>query len=391
LVGNAIKFTHHGEVFIGVHLLELKNDFARLEFEVRDTGIGIPDDKLNRLFKAFSQVDSSTTRKYGGTGLGLVICEKLVALMGGNIRVQSQPGAGTTFTFTVETHVSQQSIRTHVHYSTAGIHGKKVLIVDDNSTNRMILKTQMEQWKMLPVLAETGVEAVSILSSGIDFDLVITDMQMPEMDGIELGRYVRDRFPRIPVVLLSSLGDERCRTMTTVFSAVLTKPVKQAVLLRNIVATLRPQTLQAEPHPDSERKLSDDFSLRFPLRILIAEDNLVNIKLAERVLKKLGYTPEIAMNGHEVIELVAKMNFDVILMDIQMPVMDGLEATAKIRLTNGSLPIIVAMTANAMPGDRETCMQAGMDDYISKPIKIDALTAVLEKWGNHFTDKRKAS
>jgi CheY-like chemotaxis protein len=391
LIGNAIKFTHHGEIFIGVNLISQHGDQVKLAFEVRDTGIGIAQDKLDRLFKAFSQVDSSMTRKYGGTGLGLVICEKIVGLMGGSIKVESEVGRGTTFSFTIESSLSQVAVRNHVHFAMTGMEGKKVLVVDDNSTNRSILKTQIEQWKLVPVLANSGKEAISILSGVVDFDLVITDMQMPEMDGIELGQYIRKNYPQLPMILLSSVGDDRCKAHPALFPSVLTKPVKQALLHKHIISQLRQQGTMHIEETSTTKKLETDFSEKFPLRILIAEDNAVNMKLAERVLGKLGYKPETAINGHEVLKLTKQKYYDVILMDIQMPEMDGLEATKKIRQHNQDQPVIIAMTANAMQGDREICLQAGMDDYISKPIKLEDLVTMLEKWGGKFREARKAS
>ncbi|WP_276372059.1 two-component regulator propeller domain-containing protein [Chryseolinea sp. H1M3-3] len=379
LVGNSIKFTERGEIFVGVHLLNSKDDQVDLGIEVRDTGIGIPSDKVDRLFKAFSQVDSSTTRKYGGTGLGLVICEKLVELMGGRILVESVVGYGTTFTFTMKTKVSNQSTRTYVHYNTSALEGKRILVIDDNSTNRSILKSQLESWKLTPTLATSGKQALEILSQSTDFDLLLTDMQMPEMDGMELARSVRNFNKRIPIILLSSVGDDRCKFHPELFSSVLTKPVRQSTLCKHILMQLKEEKLTFEDTND-KKKLSVDFARQYPLRILIAEDNPVNFKLAERVLSKLGYTVDKATNGVLAVEAVQQKQFDIILMDVQMPEMDGLEATRRIRLLKQSQPVIVAMTANAMQGDKEACLQSGMNDYTSKPIKIEDLIIILEKW-----------
>jgi signal transduction histidine kinase/CheY-like chemotaxis protein/ligand-binding sensor domain-containing protein len=379
LVSNAIKFTRQGEIFIVVELAEDADDHLRLRFSVRDTGIGIPADKLGRLFKAFTQVDSSTTRKYGGTGLGLVICEKLVGLMGGSISVTSQTGKGTTFTFTMVAGVSLQSLRTYVHYNTAGLEGKKVLVVDDNPTNRTILKNQMETWKLIPAMATSGEQALAILSQDAAFDLVITDMHMPEMDGVMLAKAIHQHAPAIPIILLSSVGDDRSKAHPGLFASVLTKPVRQNVLHHHILLQLRPDKIQVQ-EPVAKKKLQGDFSQHFPMHILIAEDNPVNQKLAARVLTKLGYNPEIVANGQEALMAAAQKNFDLIFMDVQMPEMDGLEATQKIRLQKKTQPVIVAVTANAMEEDRMACLQAGMDDYISKPIKLEDLTNVIEKW-----------
>ena len=401
LVGNSVKFTHHGEVFVGVHLLHPDshrddNTTCTLGFEVRDTGIGIPEDKVARLFKAFSQVDSSTTRKYGGTGLGLVISEKLVGLMGGAISVKSQPGKGTTFSFTITTGISVKSIPTYVTSNMTGLEGKKVLVIDDNSTNRTILKNQLEHWKLVPILASSAKEALEIVSSvspkesGVlrtGIDLILTDMEMPDMDGIQLAQAIKQSHPALPVILLSSVGDERARTHSDLFSSILSKPVKQNMLRQLILDCLRKQDKQVPPEKPARQLLPAEFSTQYPLRILIAEDNAVNQKLTERVLHKLGYKPEIADNGLAAVQAVTQKSFDLILMDVQMPEMDGLEATRQIRLRVGELghPIIIAMTANAMQGDREECMEAGMDDYISKPVKLEILVERLRLWASKPT------
>lgn len=385
LVGNAIKFTHKGEVFVGVHLTKVNNDQIELDFEIRDTGIGISADKIDKLFKPFSQVDSSTTRKYGGTGLGLVICEKLVRLMGGHIIVENNEAGGTTFRFTIQSIISQQPTRTYVHHNMGALEGKRILVIDDNLTNRNILKKQLEHWKIVPVLAASGKDALQILDQASDYDLVLSDMQMPEMDGKDLATRIKQKYPNLPIVLLSSVGDERLKEHDKLFSAVLTKPVKQDVLLKHILILLKKQTVEAAYEAESVKKLSIDFSGKYPLKIMIAEDNPINQILAERVLNKLGYEPEKVMNGQEAIQALNAHHFDVILMDIQMPIMDGFDATKQIRLQKKSVqPVIIAMTANAMQGDREMCIQAGMDDYISKPIKLEDLVAMLEKWAVHL-------
>jgi signal transduction histidine kinase/CheY-like chemotaxis protein len=379
LVGNATKFTHQGEIFLGVHLRKKENTQLILEFDVRDTGIGIPEDKLNRLFKAFSQVDASTTRKYGGTGLGLAITEKLVKIMGGQIWIESAIGKGTTFFFTLPTKLSAKSIQAHVHHDMASVEGKKVLVVDDNQTNRFILKNQLEHWKLKPTLAFSAKHALEILSQSSDFDLVLTDMQMPEMDGLQLSKSVHELYSGLPIILLSSIGDERNEKYHAIFSVVLSKPVKQNILCKSILISFHKYNISASDKETSQ-KLHTDFAKQYPLHILIAEDNPVNQKLTTRVLAKLGYQADVASNGREVIEAFTKVKYDLIFMDIQMPEMDGLEATQKIRALPGAQPLIIAMTANAMRGDREMCLQAGMDDYVSKPINLDQLISTLERW-----------
>jgi signal transduction histidine kinase/CheY-like chemotaxis protein/ligand-binding sensor domain-containing protein len=379
LVGNAVKFTQQGEVFVGVHLLSTHSDKVELGFEVRDTGIGIPSDKLDRIFGAFTQVDSSTTRKYGGTGLGLVICKKLVGLMGGKVQVESAVGIGTIFTFTLKAMASQEATRTYVHYNIGGIEGKRILVIDDNPTNRLILKTQLELWKLAPTLAVSGEEGLNILSRTSEFDLIITDMHMPEMDGLQLAKTIKQRNHHVPILLLSSVGDDAGKQHPELFKAVLNKPVREAALFKQITMQLKQQASPFKDDPQEKRKLSPDFAKQYPLDILIADDNPVNYKLAERVLTKLGYSPDKALHGREALNAVQHKHYDVVFMDVQMPEMDGLEATRCIRALNLQ-PVIIAMTANAMQGDREICLAAGMNDYISKPLRIEGIVDVLERW-----------
>lgn len=390
LLSNSIKFTSQGEIFVGVHLLNIKDDVIELAFEIRDTGIGIPHDKLQRLFKAFSQGDSTTTRKYGGTGLGLVISEKLVGLMGGRIMVESEEGRGSTFTFTFKTRSSQQTLKTYVNHNMTGLENKKVLVVDDNQTNRRILKYELEQWKITPTLAASGEQALGLLQAS-QFDLIITDMQMPEMDGVQLAKAIKSKNPETPIILLSSVGEDQSRAHVNLFTSILNKPVKQSILCKHILAQFREPGKTATDEPLLTSKLSEDFAKQYPMNILIADDNPVNQKLAERILSKLGYKTCTVQNGAEALAKVIRDHFDVVLMDIQMPVMDGLKATREIRLLEKSQPVIVAMTANAMNGDRDACMEAGMNDYISKPIKLEILLEVLVRWSPTFTVQSKTS
>ena len=378
LLSNAVKFTPSGEVFLGISLLKrTDDDRLEIEFEVRDTGIGIPPDKLSRLFQAFSQVDSSTTRKYGGTGLGLAISQRLVALMGGTISAESTLGKGTSFRFHISAEISTQDLRIHVPCTMAGQEGKRVLVVDDNGTNRRILQVQLEQWKLISVLADSAKEALAILEQN-QFDLIISDMQMPEMDGVELSGLIKQKQPSLPIILLSSIGDETRDKYPHLFSAVLTKPVKQQSLCGVIQGALSVTTV-AHDHKPVQSLLDPGFADKHPLQILVAEDNLINQKLILRILDKLGYHPAIAENGLEVLALLAANDYDLILMDIQMPEMDGLEATRIIRSNPGRQPVIIAMTANAMQEDKEDCLAAGMNDYLSKPVKIELLLNALSK------------
>lgn len=381
LVGNAVKFTHQGEIFIEVQQVrKTEKNHLELLFKVRDTGIGIPADKIDRLFKAFSQVDSSTTRKYGGTGLGLVICEKLVTLMGGNIEVCSAPGEGSTFSFTLFTVPGKETTRTEINMNLVGVEGKRVLVIDDNYTNRLILQKLLEYWNLVPVLASTGMEALEILDHDQQFDLVLTDMQMPFMDGIELARSVKRKLPLMPVILLSSLGDERNKDYPGLFNAVLTKPIKHQVLCKYILQELRSNGSKPHHEERTEAQHDEDFSRQYPLRILLAEDNPINQLLATKMLNTIGYEPVKAETGAEVIKILEEERFDLILMDVQMPEMDGIEATRIIRGKNVVQPVIIAMTANAMQSDQDDCLKAGMDDYLSKPVRVDALKAMIEKW-----------
>jgi signal transduction histidine kinase/CheY-like chemotaxis protein/ligand-binding sensor domain-containing protein len=385
LISNAIKFTKKGEIYVAVHLISiLEDNQIELGFEIKDTGIGISADKLHRLFKAFSQVDSSTTRQYGGTGLGLVISEQLVKLMGGKISVESEIGKGSTFQFSIHSQKSLQPDKSHVNHNMDGFENSEILIVDDNDTNCRILKGQLEQWKLSPVIANSGEQALNILLQNNDFKLVITDMQMPFMDGIELAILIRGKYPELPIMLLSSISYIFHKDNPGLFCSILTKPAKQNNLYKHIVKELGKHvtsTTNDQVHVDATKhKLPDNFSQRYPLNILVAEDNPMNQKLILKVLSKLGYEADLAGDGLEALDLVNKKTFDIILMDVQMPKMDGLEATQIIKKRFPTRPFIIAMTANALQTDLKICMDAGMDDYISKPFKLDDVVNKLEKW-----------
>ncbi|NUM81795.1 response regulator, partial [bacterium] len=384
LVNNAIKFTESGEVLLNVNATQSEDGNVNLEFEVRDTGIGIPENKISEMFKPFSQADSSTTRKYGGTGLGLAIAAKLVALMNGKIWVRSVLGQGTSFHFTITAPISSAPVPQHLMIPE--IEGKRILIVDDNETNRKILKVQCEMWKMIPHMVATPLEALQLIQNQTPFDLGIIDMQMPDMDGITLAMEIRKwRNKRVlPLIMLSSLGnnDKRITSSKDFFSAIISKPVKQSVLWDAIVQTLsnsQPETMYSKIDSALDRRLSENL----PLRILLAEDNAINQKLAVRVFEKMGYVIDIAVNGLEVLDALKNKTFDIVFMDVQMPEMDGLEATRKIigAYSPHKRPVIIAMTANAMQGDRERCLEAGMDDYITKPITPKHIQSKLKEWG----------
>lgn len=388
LVGNATKFTQQGEICIDVHLQKQGLDEMELRFDVRDTGIGIPEDKLNRLFKAFSQVDSSTTRQYGGTGLGLAISEKLVKLMGGQFTVKSKPNQGSTFSFTINTHAGTKVTVPYAYYNMADQEGKRILLVDDNATNLTILKHQFEYWKLTPLLAASGEEALAILSADAAIDLVITDMQMPGMDGMMLATHIKQQYPHIPIILLSSIGEEFKNELRQPFVSIMTKPIKQHVLSKQVLNALQ---YYKTPHEEKQvkSKLSANFSEKFPFTILIAEDNQMNQHVIMHIMHKMGYEPNLAKNGKEAVEAANQTDYDIILMDMQMPVMDGLEATRAIRQTVVKQPIIIALTANAMAGDEETCLQAGMDDYVSKPVKMEELMNKFEEWHTAIVEKNR--
>ncbi|HJP62302.1 MAG TPA: response regulator, partial [Mucilaginibacter sp.] len=284
-----------------------------------------------------------------------------------------------TFTFTVKSKVGSKSSRNYVHINTSDIESKHILVVDDNYTNREIMAAQLTQWKFIPLMAESGWQALEILSAN-KVDLIISDMNMPEMDGIALAKSVRKVSPEMRIILLSSMGNEQSRSEAQLFNVILSKPAKHHVLYKHIIEQLKNNgNLPQEPHP-VKTLFSLDFAKQHPLDILIAEDNYVNQKLAVHILEKMGYKPEVASNGHEVLNAFTKKRYDLVLMDVQMPEMDGLEATQFIRTHMSEQPVIIAMTANAMAEDREICLKAGMDDYLSKPMKLAEVIAALEKW-----------
>jgi PAS domain S-box-containing protein len=387
LLSNAIKFTEIGEVVVSVSAdRDVTSPHYMLQFTVRDTGIGIPDERKERLFQSFSQIDASTTRKYGGTGLGLAISKRLSELMGGTMWVESETGQGSTFHFTIQAEAAPAQARIYLHSEQPQLRDRRVLIVDDNATNRRVLVAQTRSWNMLPRETASPHEAAEWIRRGDPFDVALLDMQMPEMDGvalaIEMRRYRDAR--SLPIVMLSSLDRRQTSPENVQFAAYLTKPIKQSMLYDALVeifvgqpATVR--TRQSVEEPQFDIHLAD----RLPLRVLVAEDNAVNQKLALQMLRRMGYRADVAGNGIEVLEALERQPYDVVLMDVQMPEMDGMEATRQIRQRwpQEHRPHIIAMTANAMQGDREACLAAGMDDYISKPIRVKELQAALERWG----------
>jgi signal transduction histidine kinase/DNA-binding response OmpR family regulator len=412
LLGNAIKFTDRGEieVFVTSRLLSSSNATNikpqyELQFAVRDTGIGIPPDKAYRLFQPFSQVDASTTRQYGGTGLGLAISRRLSEIMQGKMWMESltpsgivsQAGdipaqfhslpmkeVGSIFYCTVIVDLDPDAVDRQPFPVLPSLLGKSVLIVDDNATNRRILTLQMQSWGTEPIEVSSGREALQLLENGKTFDLAILDMQMPEMDGLTLAYAIR-QLPLcrdLPLVMLSSMGN--CKKVRSIneFAASLTKPVKQGQLYETLQKVLDRSN---SPQPEPQVKAAEP-EQNLPLRLLLAEDNKVNQMVALRLLQQLGYRADAVANGLEVLAALDRQPYDIILMDIQMPEMDGLETTRYIKADTWHqkysfpMPRIIAMTANAREEDRHCCLEAGMDDYLSKPVRIDELRSAIDRW-----------
>ena len=381
LLSNSIKFTHHGEVVVSVSAMRMDHNQHEVQFSVRDTGIGIPGDRLSELFQVFTQVDASTTRKYGGTGLGLAISKRLAEVMGGRMWVESEVGAGSTFSFTILAEPSgSQLAHSFLQERSSALAGRRVLIVDDNSTNRRILVKQALLWGMVPSAAASAIEALDFVRHGHAFDVGILDMSMPEMDGLGLAieiRKYRDQ-QSLPLIMLTSVSHRpREEKMANVcFSAYLNKPIKPTALFDALLHAMQIAPLQSSAQ--RPRAAKGKLAETLPLNILVAEDNTVNQKVVQQLLAHLGYRADVVANGVEVLDALERQNYDVVLMDVQMPEMDGLEATRRLRVRfPDGAPRVIAMTANAMPGDREKCLTAGMDAYVSKPVELDDLAAVL--------------
>jgi len=382
LLSNAVKFTERGEVVLTVSAATVEGAPA-LTFAVRDTGIGLSREAIGRLFEKFSQADASTTRKYGGTGLGLAISKRLAELMGGTMSAASDgPGRGATFTFTVSAPAASLPPPGRREYMGAqrGLQGRRALVVDDNATNRRVLSLQMAKWGMVPAEADAPDKALHRVLDGDVFDLAILDMHMPQMSGVELARRLRAARPGLPLVLFTSLGRKEAGDTDGLFNAYLAKPLRQSQLFDTLV-TLLARDVAPKAATGAKPRLDTAMAARHPLRILVAEDNVVNQKLALRLLQQMGYRADVASNGIEAIESIERQPYDVVLMDVQMPEMDGLAAAREInrRWPDGMRPRIVAMTANAMQGDREECLAAGMDDYVTKPIRVDQLVEALNQ------------
>ncbi len=394
LLGNAVKFTEQGEVVLEVELEKDSPTHSTICFTVKDTGIGIPESAQRRLFQAFTQADGSLTRKYGGTGLGLAICRQLVELMKGQLGLESQPAKGSKFWFRVEFEKSTEQPPETRAANADDLAALKVLVVDDNATNRQILQHQLKAWHIEAVCVGSGKEALEKLQNEGTFKLVILDMQMPEMDGLTLARMIRanPNYAGTRMIMLTSLGS---RTVTNAWRAsgidgFLMKPVKQSRLLECICAVMASHQAPGAsslPVPPGDAWTAgawgeghefDAASIK-SLRILMAEDNAVNQKVALTQLFKLGYQADAVSNGNEAIEAVKKSHYDIILMDCHMPVKNGYAAALEIRETREIKvqPYIIAMTANAMEGDREKCLNSGMNDYVSKPVELYDLKKAL--------------
>ena len=387
LLSNAVKFSEKGEVIVEVEsrLLDpnAPTPVHEVHVSVRDTGMGIPAERMEQLFQAFTQADVTTTRRFGGTGLGLAISKHLVTLMGGHIWVDSVEGEGSTFHFTIHAEPSPAAPDRPLHRAQPFLLGKRVLIVDDNATNRKILRILTQKWGMIPIEAASGEAALALLEGEDAFDVALLDVNLPGMDGLALAEAVKEHSPEatLPMMMLSSVIDpsykERIRDLGV--NVFLYKPLKPTQLFTEFKRLFEDEKDTAE-NADASDGLPN-LAEELPLRILLAEDNVVNQKVAMRLLERLGFRADLAANGYEVLDAIERQSYDVVLMDVQMPEMDGLEATQNIikSYSRSRRPRIVAMTASALDTDRLTCLEAGMDDFVSKPVEPDALIEALRK------------
>ncbi|NEQ76643.1 MAG: response regulator [Okeania sp. SIO2C9] len=425
LLSNAVKFTASGEVIVSVNgknwlsansQLSQSEDIDNnqtstnsvakrnptpvdnlyeIEFAVTDTGIGIPTDRLERLFKPFSQIDASMTRNYGGTGLGLAISKRLSEAMGGQMWVESEIDKGSTFHFTMMAMATETNTESNLKKSQPELTEKRLLVVDDNATNRQIITLQVQSWGMNVTAVESGETALHLLRCGEIFDIAILDLQMPEMDGLTLAEKIQSmpEYRKLPLVMLSSIGKLTSEEIAgrASFAAFVSKPIKQSNLYEMLVSVLGVQPISVNPETSKAKSiLSDEVEVGLPLHILIVEDVTVNQKVALLSLKRLGYRADIANNGLEALEALRRQHYDLVFMDVRMPEMDGLEATKRICqiFSEVKRPWIVAMTAHAMRGDREECLEAGMNDYISKPVRVEALVEALNNYISHRKSKQ---
>jgi signal transduction histidine kinase/CheY-like chemotaxis protein len=374
LVGNAVKFTAVGEVVVTVSATPLAPGCLEVHVAVRDTGIGIPADRVEKLCEPFTQADVSTTRKFGGTGLGLAISRRLVELMHGRLWIESVVGAGSTFHFTVVASAGEPFRRG----DEPALLGRRLLLVDDSQASRRSLALETAKLGMQPHAVGSAREALEALARGERFDVAVLDFHMPDVNGVELARRVREAAPGLPVVVLGATAriEDGSLVAVQIGKPVKTRQLVQA-LRRACAPEARPAALAPAPADAPPARLGE----RLPLRLLLAEDNEINQAVALRMLERLGYRAAVAANGVEVLAALEREPFDVVLLDVQMPVMDGLEAARRIRAHGATRPRLIAMTANAMDGDREACLEAGMDDYVAKPVRLAALAAALERAG----------
>lgn len=375
LAGNALKFTQRGEIFIDVKLKAHKQDQLDLSFEIRDTGIGIAAAKLGDLFHAFSQADIATTRNFGGTGLGLAISQRLVELMGGEITVASKLGEGSSFKFNIRCQPNPEQKPAEA-VDLSEIAGRRVLVLDDNPNSSRLIQQQLQQWGLNTVAAKTCDDALQLLAQ-TPFDAVITDLRMPDLTGVQLSRLIKKDYPNTPIILLSNIGDDSLKRHPDLFTRVVPKPVKQRALFNAVLSVL--QQYEVKLSEKDAGLLNPRFAKAHPLNIMVAEDYKTDQALMLTVLRKLGYKPTLAANGKEAIQMFEIQYHDLILMDVQMPEIDGLEVTRYIRKLHTRQPQICAVTAGAMQQDREKCFRAGMDHYLTKPIRLEALMGILKE------------
>ncbi len=381
LVGNALKFTNKGEIVISISARprNLAGPAYEIHCTVRDTGLGIPADRLESIFQPFRQLDASTTRKYGGTGLGLAICKRLCELMNGRIWVESQgPGMGSSFHFTFEANVASLQGDAPENTMPAGLFNKRLLVVEDNQTNRDILAARAQEWGMTTIAVPTGAEAKALLCRGIGIDVVVIDRELPGEDSLLLAEELQGSCAcRLPIISLSHIGARNVEG-PMIFAAQMTKPVRPSQFRHALQAALH-LSPPASGTPAARLQYDPEMATKFPLRILLAEDNRINQMVAERMLSRLGYRVDVVSDGFEVLQSLSRTTYDAVLMDMQMPKMDGVEATRMIRakFPRERQPAVIAQTAGAMEQDRERCLQAGMDHYISKPLRMEELVQVL--------------
>ncbi len=377
LLANAVKFTDEGEIFVNVRLFNKSNGRHIIEFSVKDSGIGISGDQIENIFKPFKQADTSTTRKYGGTGLGLTICNKLAGMMGGKIWAESSPGDGSTFIFTITAEAGDDI--SDIYAPEKILEGKRVLLVEDNGSNAEIVSSFLKKWNMKTAVFTSAKEALQRIGKENNYDIAVVDFTLPGMDGLQLVQEIKTNtdFKNLPVILMSNITVKQKQSDNSV-NMFLYKPVKP-LLLKETMVRIFSGTEKRRTERASTGQLDLHMAEKHPLRILLAEDNLINQKVAAKMLEKIGYRLDTVANGLEAVKAVERQQYDVILMDVQMPEMDGLEATKMIcdKNLDSQKPRIIGMTAHALASDKERCLKAGMDDYVSKPVRMELLVKAL--------------